>query len=688
MPTPAHPQTRIGVDVGGTFTDLVSVDESGTLRIIKVPSTPPHFEQGVLTAIQSAIRNPQSEISLTHGSTVATNALLQRTGDPVAFLTTEGFRDLLLIGRQNRPHLYALQVQRPTPIIPETRCFTVHERISAKGEVVTPLNDAEVDQVLNHILSQNIHHLAVCLLFSFINPTHERRIAAACQKKGISCSLSSQILPEFREYERASTTAINAALRPTVERYLTNLDASLSSIRNPQSEIRNLSIMQSNGGTLKVAEAIETPARLVLSGPAGGVIGASFIAQQLGHQNIITYDMGGTSTDVATLLNSSPSLTTSTVIDGLPLSLPMFDIHTVGAGGGSVAYLDAGGAGGALRVGPRSAGSLPGPACYDRGGSEPTVTDANLLLGRILPSHFLGGAMQVRRDLAEAAVGRLARQLGKSLTDTALGILRVVESNMEHAVRAVTTRRGHDPRDFTLVSFGGAGGLHACSLAASLDIPRVLIPPHCGVLSALGMTVAPPVADASKTVLHLNIHHDDSHLPAEFGYLSGLTADAIPPHLTSKVEPLADVRLTGQSHELTVPLQSPTLENIDQNFRAAYQQRYGTTPPNRPIQITTLRIRRTGIRPPLTLPPLNPDGAFRTTTPVTLQDGTTQNIPALNRPALLQQPTTNQQPTTPFLLIDPDATTFIPPNWTATIDPTGSVLLSRGKTRVLSEISA
>ena len=427
--------------------------------------------------------------------------------------------------------------------------------------------------------------------------------------------------------------------------------------------------MHSSGGTLTVAEAAQNAARLVLSGPAGGVMGAAFVAQQAGFSDVITYDMGGTSTDVAVILDGRPQWTTSTTIDGLPIGLPMFDIHTVGAGGGSIAYLDAGGA---LRVGPRSAGAVPGPACYNRGGAEPTVTDANLVLGRILPDHFLGGKMRVDPQLAHAAVAKLAVAMNKTVIETALGIVKVAEANMEHAIRNVTSRRGHDPRQFTLVSFGGAGGLHACALAASLDIPRVLIPPYCGVLSALGMVVAPPVADASRTVVHLGDALDDARLVAEFGYISGQTLDVIPYEQTDRIEVYADVRFRGQSHEVKVKLDQPTLEHIAERFSQAYGKLYGSVPQGRPTEIVTIRVRRYGRTPALRLPALARTGQSKETTiELVGNDGSPRRASVVGRADL----PISTAVAGPLLLIDPEATTLVPDRWTATASEDGSVIL-------------
>jgi len=658
-------QTRIGVDVGGTFTDLVAVGADGTLRIVKVPSTPPNFHRAVLDAVGTAVAGMHADsASLVHGSTVATNALLQRAGEPVAFITTKGFRDMLLIGRQNRPDLYALRVQRPPPVTPEENWFTVRERVDAAGDVVEPLDDVEIDRVVRAVQARGLRHAAVCLLFSFVNPDHERRLGAALSRAGVTASLSSDILPEFREYERASTTAINASLRPTVQTYLDAIQAHLPA------QVGSFQIMHSGGGTFGAAEASARAAQLVVSGPAGGVIGAAFVARRAGFDNVITYDMGGTSTDVATILAGEPQWTTSTTIDGLPLGLPMFDIHTVGAGGGSVAFIDAGGA---LRVGPRSAGAVPGPACYGRGGAEPTVTDANVVLGRIPPEEFLGGAMSLEAGLSHAAVERLAHAMGKSAVEAALGVVRVAEANMARAVRAVTARRGHDPRDFSLVSFGGAGGLHACALAEVLEVPRVIVPPYCGVLSALGMVVAPPVVDVSQTVVHLRDRLDDPRIAAECGRLNLAASERLPDEDTAAVEVYADVRFRGQSHELKVRVTRPSLAAIEEAFRAAYAASYGRVPEGREIEIVTLRLRRVGHAPDVSLPPLEVLSArARGTASVVDETGTRHSAPTVSRQALLGAVTPG-----PLLVIDPEATTYVPPDWSASGRGDGTVILER-----------
>ena len=704
MPGHGSQQTatvHVGIDVGGTFTDLVAWDGSDLL-VIKIPSTPPEFHLAVIEAVRRAVKMSR-RTTVVHGSTVATNALLQRRGEPVAFVTTEGFRDMLLIGRQNRPKLYALRVERPKPVTPEENWFTVRERVDAHGNVVEPLTPAEVSRLVEQIRSRGLRHVAVCLLFSFVSASHEWMIRDACEAAGMTVSLSSDVLPEFCEYERSSTTTINASLRPTVQRYLELLEAGLtpspgtpgegggegsvtsvsgapiqrSAHPNPLPEYRerekqiDLRIMHSGGGTLSASDAAKHAARLVLSGPAGGVIGAGFVAEQEGFADVITYDMGGTSTDVATVLDGRPQWTTRTTIDGLPIGLPMFDIHTVGAGGGSIAYVDPGGA---LRVGPQSAGAVPGPASYGRGGTEPTVTDANLVLGRILPDRFLGGAMGLDVDAAHRALEPLAKRLNRSLTDAALGVVTVVESNMAHAVRAVTSRRGHDPRGFALVCFGGAGGLHACGLADALDVGLVVVPPYSGVLSALGMIVAPPVVDVSQTVVNVGGSLDDAVLADLFGRLVARSGSALPDAATETIERFADVRFKGQSHEVTVRVDSPTLREIERTFHAVYRALYGRLPEGRAVEIVSLRVRRSGPRTKLPLPQLPRKGApIESQSHLTDDTGQRRSCRVAERSELVDRPASG-----PILVVDAEATTYVPSAWRARVTPRGSVVLERG----------
>jgi N-methylhydantoinase A len=547
---------RLGVDTGGTFTDFVTVGADGRLHIHKQLSTPADPSRAILSGI-ATLQIPDTT-PVVHGSTVATNALLERRGARAALVTTAGFADLLAIGRQNRPDLYALVPQKPPPLIPKAWRFTVPERVSAAGEPLQPLDPAALPPLIAALQAEKIESVAVCLLFSFLYPAHERQIAAALQEAlpEVELSLSVDILPEYREYERTATTVINAYVAPLMRRYLGRL----------QREVRPrpLTIMQSNGGVISADTAAAAAARTALSGPAGGVVGAHFVAAQAGFPQIITFDMGGTSTDVALCPGRLPT-TTRGEIAGLPLRLPIIDIHTVGAGGGSLGHVDAGGA---LHVGPESAGADPGPACYGRPpgarnlppDGRATVTDANLLLGRLDADHFLGGAMTLDVDAARDALTALANRMGAdSVEEAAWGVLQLANANMERAIRKISVERGYDPRDFTLVPFGGAGPLHACELAAQLGIPRVLIPPTPGVLSALGMLVAPPAKDYSQTIM--GPLDPDEPLPAAFTAAreamqtrarvemaaEGHTAAAI------TLQEAVDMRYRGQSHELQLP---------------------------------------------------------------------------------------------------------------------------------------
>ncbi|MBI3731965.1 MAG: hydantoinase/oxoprolinase family protein, partial [Chloroflexi bacterium] len=459
----------LGVDIGGTFTDFVLL-RNDQLVIHKLLSTPDDPSRALLEGVRDLRLASDGEII--HGSTVATNALLERKGARTALLTTRGFADVIEIGRQNRLRLYDFAQSKPAPFVPPEWRFEVAERLDEQGRVLLPIDANDLNALGERLIAEQIESLAVCFLFSFLNPAHERAVRAALQIPYLS--LSSDVLPEYREYERVSTTVINAYVAPIVARYVEQLEHGLAG--------RRLRMMQSNGGSIRATTAKSVAARTALSGPAGGVVGAFAAAQLAGFDQIITFDMGGTSTDVS-LCAGEPLETSEGSIAGFPLRLPMLDIHTVGAGGGSLARVDAGGA---LRVGPESAGAKPGPACYGRGGAHVTVTDANLLLGRLAPGKFLGGRMRLDVPAAEAATDRLAQAMDCDRLTAAAGVVRVVNATMERAIRRVSIERGFDPREFTLVAFGGAGPMHACALAAALNIPRVLVPRHPGVLSALG----------------------------------------------------------------------------------------------------------------------------------------------------------------------------------------------------------
>ncbi|MGH2823739.1 MAG: hydantoinase/oxoprolinase family protein, partial [Thermoleophilaceae bacterium] len=471
----ARDDIRLGVDVGGTFTDLAALVD-GRVVTAKVPTTPSDQESGVMRVVEAAALETERVSAFAHGMTVATNVLLERRGAATALVTTEGFRDVLEIGRQNRPHLYDLTWDRPRPLVPRSLRFTVRERTGAGG-VIEPLDEDSVRTVIDNLERAEVDAVAVCLLFAFLHPEHEQRVGQALREAlpNLHLSLSSEVLPEFREYERFSTTAADAYLAPKLAGYLRSLAR-----RVEQASLPAPQVMQSSGGVTDIASAADAAATCVLSGPAGGVVGAAFAAGQSGYRNLLTFDMGGTSTDVAPIVDGEIQTTTDAVVAGVPLKHPMIDVHTVSAGGGSIAYADAGGA---LHVGPRSAGAEPGPACYGQGGENATVTDANLYLGYLADGAALGGEVRIQRELAERALVAVGGALGLDPLETALGVVRVANAEMTRALRVISIERGLDPRDFALVAFGGAGGMHACALAEELDIGTVLVPRACGVLS-------------------------------------------------------------------------------------------------------------------------------------------------------------------------------------------------------------
>jgi len=475
-------RARLGVDVGGTFTDLVAILD-GRLVTAKVPSTPRDQSAGVLVALDSAGLDPAAVAVFAHGTTVATNALLERRGGRTALVTTEGFRDILEIGRQNRPSLYDLTRDRPAPLVPRELRFTVRERMGPGG-VVVPLDADDLACTVAALGRAAVDAVAVCLLFGFLHPEHERQVGAAVRAAlpGVPVSLSSEVLPEFREYERTATVVADAYLAPRVTAYLRRLAERARARGLPEPLI-----MQSAGGVAEIAAAAARPARLVLSGPAGGVVGASYLAGLSGYRDVLTFDMGGTSTDVAPVVGGAAQTTTESVLAGVPLKLPAVDVQSVSAGGGSVAWVDEGSA---LRVGPRSAGAEPGPAAYGLGGDEPTVTDADLLVGCLADGATLGGSVTLSAELARRALQRLGDRLGCSAEQAALGVVRVADTEMVRALRLVSVERGLDPREFALVAFGGAGGMHACALAEELGIRTVLAPRTGGVVSALGLAIA------------------------------------------------------------------------------------------------------------------------------------------------------------------------------------------------------
>ncbi len=518
---------RIGVDAGGTFTDFVVLHDDGRLESFKLRSNPHAPAKVILAGLEQAAANQRS-VGVVHGSTIATNALLERKGARTAFITTAGFEDLLEIGRQNRPELYNLTPIPRRPLIPRNLCFGVQERTYHDGTVARRPSAAELKRLAARLKRAGVRSIAICFLHAYRNAANELAVLAALKQSGAYVCASHDVSPEFREYERSSTTAVNAYVGPLMEAYLAELE---------RARRFQIAIMQSNGGFLSAGDARRHAVRTVLSGPAGGVVGAMETARRSGFRKILGFDMGGTSTDVS-LADGAARETTETSVDGFPIRVPMLDIHTVGAGGGSIARVDAGGL---LRVGPESAGADPGPACYGTG-TEPTVTDAHVVLGRI--QALLGGGMRVDGDRAATAVDRVARRLKVDLAAAAAGILRVANSNMERAIRVVSVERGYDPREFALVAFGGCGGLHACEIADQLGIRSVIVPQYAGALSALGMLMADAVRDYAAGVLG----HDN--IEKIFEALEKRASRESP---GAEIERSADLRYRGQSYELNVP---------------------------------------------------------------------------------------------------------------------------------------
>ncbi|HWG49842.1 MAG TPA: hydantoinase/oxoprolinase family protein [Candidatus Acidoferrales bacterium] len=584
MPRTLHPPFRIAIDSGGTFTDCLWL-EGNQIRVLKVFSTPADPSQAIADAVQK-IAEPSGDVTILHGTTVGTNTLLQRKGARVAFVTTEGFEDSIEIGRQNRPKLYDFFFQKDPPLVSAEMRFGVRERVSAEGEILFSPEDHELAAFRNSLIAAKPQAIAISLLFSFANPQHERLLGQALADLNVPLSISHQILSEFREYERASTVLVNAYLQPVMESYLKHLEQRTVESRHSGKRAR-IFVMQSSGGITALQTAAQQPVRTVLSGPAGGVVGAAAVAARSGFTRLITFDMGGTSTDVA-LVNGRPATTNEAEVAGLPVRVPVLDIHTVGAGGGSLARFDAGGA---LRVGPESAGADPGPICYGKG-DLPTVTDANLLLGRLPADQFLGGEFQLDLPRTRSLVQRWLKQRGSRLTleGFAAGVVRVVNANMEKALRVVSVERGYDPRQFALIAFGGAGAMHACELALSLRIPRVIVPVYPGALSALGILISDVVKDHSRTVLLRVRALPRAALDGIYSELRREIAAELSKEDwkgTAAWERSADLRYRGQGYEINL-VYGPDMLN---RFHAEHSRRYGYASPEREIEIVTVRLR-------------------------------------------------------------------------------------------------
>jgi N-methylhydantoinase A len=677
---------RIGVDSGGTFTDICLFDEtSGRVAVWKVSSTPADPSNAVARGVEEALTEigaSASDVSyFGHGTTVATNALIQHRGARTGLITSDGFRDLLEIGRQKRPDLYDLQADKPPVLVERALRCEVPERLRHDGSVETALDEGAVRDAVRALRNAGVKGIAICFLYSFLDTAHEaaaRRIVAEEFPEAFVCA-SYEVAPEFREYERLSTTVVNAYLGPIMEFYIRGVADRLGTLGVTATP----HLTQSNGGVIGFDTAARLPVRTVLSGPSTGVVGAQVTARLAGIDDLITFDMGGTSTDVALMQGGEARLAREAVVHGYPIKAPMLDIHTVGAGGGSIAYVDSGGL---LKVGPRSAGADPGPACYGRGNDEPTVTDANVVLQTLNPTELLGGRMKVRQDLARAAIDRLAAALGMDALATAQGIISVVTANMARAIRVISVQRGHDPRDYALVAFGGAGPLHAARLAAELDIRRVLVPRNPGILCAMGLLLADLRADFATTrllglasaaieeveVIVAGLRRRCAAWFAE----EGIAAEA------RRIAFTVDMRYAGQNYELSVPLADgkitpTTIDGLAAGFAAAHQQLYGFVAEGEPMQLVTFRAEATGIVRKAALQRSDDAGPDPRAAEFGRRDvwlkeaGAFVSCPLYDRDKLAA----GNRIEGPAIVEQMDATTLIPPGAAATVDPYANIMM-------------
>ena len=651
---------RLGVDVGGTFTDLVALGDGGILTA-KVPSTPSDQSEGVMNAIEASEVEAGAVVALAHGMTVATNALLERRGARTALITTAGFRDVLEIARQNRPSLYDLAQDRPPALVQRGLRFTVEERMGPDGELA-PLDGASLEAAVAAVEEAEVEAVAVCLLFAFAHPEHERRVGEALREAlpDVYVSLSSEVLPEFREYERFSTTTADAYLAPRLAAYLGRLAEKVD-----ESGGQPPLIMQSSGGVTSVDDAVSDAAGCVLSGPAGGVVGAAYVGSLGGYKDLLTFDMGGTSTDVAPILSGEAQTTTETVVAGVPIKLPMVDVHTVSAGGGSIAWADAGGA---LRVGPHSAGAEPGPAAYDTGGDEPTVTDANLFLGYLADGTELGGEVVLRRELSEKALAALGEKLSLAAEDVALGTVRVANAEMTRALRIISVERGLDPREFALLAFGGAGGMHACALAEELGMQTVLVPRAGGVLSALGLAISDIRRDYVSPYLSPLDEVNAEEFERRFAQMEGKAeGDLDAPEHTRR----ADLRYGGQSFELTV--EADSLEKLGHRFHAAHEQRYGYRMEDEAVELVNLRLISTV---PVEKPELAEPEATSTAGAGERGanfDGEWMKVPVLDREEMGE----GSEVEGPAIVEFRESTCVVRPGWRGVVDSVGTLILGK-----------
>jgi N-methylhydantoinase A len=679
MTEPIH-QIQVGIDTGGTFTDLVAFDpQTGQLSTFKTPSVPAKPGQALLNAINGAELPVERIGGLVHGTTVATNALIERTGAPVGLLTTAGHEDIPYIQRINRKTLYDLHWQKPRPLLTSRRdSLGVPERIGSEGQVLRPLDEAALVEQCRTLKSNGVEAVAICLLFAYVNPDHE--LLAKCivdrELPGVPISVSHEVAPIWREYERASTTIADAYLKPLMHRYVGSLTASLASsgMHAPWT------IMKSNGGAMQAQAASENPIQTAQSGPAGGMLAAAAFGVQAGELDLLTLDMGGTSADVGIIIKGEQKHTTAYEIEwGVPAAIPLIDIKSIGAGGGSISWVDAGGF---LRVGPQSAGAAPGPACYGKGGTLPTVTDANLLLGRLDPEYFLGGRMSLNRAASEQALAPLADQIGMPLIELASSIVEIANENMASAIKMVSIERGHDPRRFTLLAFGGAGPLHAAAVARALRIPKVLVPIFPGNASALGMLIADLRVDKIWTQAFKSTNVDASLVERQFGRIRDAAIAELrgegfagEPGLSYSI----NMRYLGQNYEHEVPIASDAitadrLQSAYQTFEQTHERQYGYAIENEIIELVSFRVTATGKRASPTLS-VAPDGGVdpqRASREVQFRGHGFLNAAILLRYALAP----GTRVSGPAVIEEPGATTLVEPEMDAVVLPDGQLLIT------------
>ena len=672
---------RLGIDTGGTFTDIISRGPDGRLDVHKLLSTPEDPSRAIGDGVAAVLDDREVGQEVIHGTTVATNALLERQGASVAFVTTAGFEDLLWMRRQTRPQLYALEIDVEPPLVEQSHCIGVEERLDARGRVLSPLDDREVQRVVQTVADLQPDAVVVCLLHAYANEAHEQRLAAALRDVSRSwhVTTSCEVTATFREYERASTTTINGYVGPVMEQYLERLEQRLESVER-------LEVLQSHGGRADAAQAGRLPVHTVLSGPAGGVVGALEAAKEIDIERIISFDMGGTSTDVS-LADGEPTLTEEATIGGFPLQVPVIDIYTVGAGGGSIAYVDAGGA---MRVGPRSAGAEPGPAAYDRGGNAPTVTDAHVALGSLRPDRFLGGRMTLNRERALEVVEELGARLGADSGETARGILEIADAAMARAIKVISLERGHDPRDYTLVAFGGAGGLHACRLAEILQMRQVLVPRFPGLLSATGMLRSDARRLYSQTVLVPldEIFEGDEARPLRevmHGFEQRAFREMGQPEMGQPGPQLmwtASFRYEGQSFAIALDVdwrsQSKNWSDPGARFEEEHERLYGYRAEGRTIELVDIRLeaRREASRWTADYAEADGDGETADTSvgellSIDLGDGP-ESVRVVERAALSEKATLQG----PAVITEYSGTTIVLKNWTVT-RASGHLLIQR-----------